>query len=271
VDSEFDLPADLWSCAIDPEQISRVIQNLAVNAAQAMPDGGTLHVSARNVDAVPRLGPGRFVRVSVRDQGPGIAPENVPRIFEPYFSTKAGGTGLGLATAFRIVRQHQGDITVASTPGMGACFEVWLPAAAEAPAADPPTPRASGKGGARVLVLDDDQSIRDVSCAMLRRLGYEPEAVREGCEAVRIANEARMAGRPFGVAILDLTVPDGMGGLETLARLKEEHPGVRAIVSSGYSSDPVMADYSAHGFAGVLEKPYRLDEMAVVIERVLRK
>lgn len=271
VKCEFDLAPDLWPSATDPAQISRVIQNLAVNAAQAMRDGGVIRVIARNEPEMPRLGEGRFVKVSVEDEGPGIPPHHLGRMFEPYFSTKSGGSGLGLATAFRIVRQHRGDIMVKSEPGRGACFEVYLPASDGSPVPDVPVPSLPTPGAGRILIMDDEPAIREVARAMLKRLGYEAESVTNGEAAIHAYLEARDRGRPYDVVILDLTVPDGSGGLETLRRLRELDPAVAAVVSSGYSSDPVMAEFRDYGFSGVLAKPYRLDEMSAVIHLVRQK
>jgi len=268
---EYEIGDELWPSDVDPAQISRVIQNLVVNAAQAMPGGGVIRISARNHGSVPRLGEGRFVRLSVQDEGPGIPAVHLPRIFEPYFSTKAGGSGLGLATAFRIVRQHHGDITVSSEPGRGANFDVLLPASSGQPVPEVPIPSKLVLGIGRVLVMDDEQAIRDVARAMLRRLGYQVDCVVNGDDAVSLYVEAREHDRAYDVVLLDLTVPDGPGGLETLQRLVLADPAVVAVVSSGYSSDPIMADFQHHGFAGVLPKPYRLDEMAGVMDRVRRK
>jgi PAS domain S-box-containing protein len=268
---EFTIEPGLWTTAVDPAQISRVIQNLIVNASQAMTSGGVIHIAMANQGAMPRLGDGRYVRVSVIDDGPGIAPAHLARIFEPYFSTKSGGSGLGLATAFRIVRQHRGDIVVRSEPGQGATFDLYLPATDEVPVPEVPVPGKPVRGIGRVLVMDDEQAIRDVARAMLRRLGYEVECVANGTDAVQLYREAMDHGKRYDVVLLDLTIPDGLGGLETAAMLREGDPEVVTVVSSGYSVDPIMADHLQHGFAGVLPKPYRLDEMAQVMDRVRRR
>jgi CheY-like chemotaxis protein len=207
----------------------------------------------------------------VVDDGPGIAPAHLARIFEPYFSTKSGGSGLGLATAFRIVRQHRGDIVVRSEPGRGATFDLYLPATDEVPVPEVPVPGKPVHGIGRVLVMDDEQAIRDVARAMLRRLGYDVECVANGTDAIQLYREAMEHGKRYDVVLLDLTIPDGLGGLETAAMLREGDPEVVTVVSSGYSVDPIMADHLQHGFAGVLPKPYRLDEMAQVMDRVRRR
>jgi PAS domain S-box-containing protein len=268
---EFTIEPGLWTTAVDPAQISRVIQNLTVNASQAMTGGGVIHIGMSNIGAMPRLGDGRYVRVSVADDGPGIAPAQMARIFEPYFSTKSGGSGLGLATAFRIVRQHRGDIVVRSEPGRGATFDVFLPATDEVPVPEVTVPGKPVRGIGRVLVMDDEQAIRDVARAMLRRLGYEVECVANGTDAVQLYREAMDHGKRYDVVLLDLTIPDGLGGMETVEMLRKSDPEVVAVVSSGYSVDPIMADHTQHGFAGVLPKPYRLDEMAQVMDRVRRR
>ena len=268
---EFDFAGDVWPSSVDPAQISRVVQNLTVNAVQAMPRGGVVLVSLSNHGTESRLGGGRYVRLEVEDQGPGIPQVHLDRIFEPYFSTKSAGNGLGLATAFRIVQQHRGEISARSEPGKGSCFRILLPATDEMPRTEPPVPKTVPKGTGRVLVMDDEQGIRDVARAMLRRLGYEAECVQDGFDALQLYREAKEHGKAYDVVLLDLTVPSGLGGLETIARLREIDPEVVAVVSSGYSADPIMADHREHGFADVLPKPYRLDEMARVMERVRRR
>ncbi len=273
VNAEFDLAPDLWPADVDKAQISRVVQNLAINAVQAMPAGGTVRLAARNVRVraleVPPLAPGAYVRIAVADTGVGIKPEHLERVFEPYFTTKQTGSGLGLATVYSIVRKHKGHIRVQSALGHGTTFEVYLPAAEEAaPAAEADLPPARGGANGRVLFMDDEAPIRRLATALLRRLGSEVEVVADGQAAVERFAAARAAGRPFDVVIMDLTVPGGMGGLEALERLRAIDPAVRAIVSSGYSSDPVLANYRDYGFRGRVAKPYELAEFGRVLREV---
>jgi len=207
----------------------------------------------------------------VSDTGSGIAPEIVSRIFEPYFTTKRHGSGLGLATVYSIVKKHQGHIEVESTVGQGTTLHVWLPAAER-----PPEPVATEAGPlraqtGRVLFMDDEAQIRDMAITLLQRMGLEVTAVDDGSAVVIEYVAAREAGRSYDLVMLDLTVPGGMGGAKAMEKLRQIDPQVRAIVSSGYSSDPVLANHRAHGFSGIVPKPYVVGEMAEVIDRVLRE
>ncbi len=271
-DYEFD--AGLWPADVDRGQIGQVIHNLVLNAKQAMVAGGVIRVKASNEElasqAVNGLAAGRYVRLCIADTGPGIPAAMVGRLFDPYFTTKKGGSGLGLATVHSIVRRHRGHIEVHSEPGHGSVFRIWLPAAegaaGSAPAPTAPRPRSlSG----RVLVMDDEEDIRRLVISLLRRLGLEAVGVPDGAEAIRVYSEAKDSGRPFALAIMDLTVPGGMGGREAMEELRRLDPGIRAIVSSGYSNDPVLANYRDHGFAGMVEKPYEVEKLMECVGRVL--
>ncbi|MEW6488794.1 MAG: ATP-binding protein [Thermodesulfobacteriota bacterium] len=277
---EFALPDDLWPAPVDAGQIGQVVSNLVINAAQAMGEGGTVTVSGENVEAgggdLPGAA-GRYVCIGVRDEGCGIPPADLERIFDPYFTTKPGGTGLGLATAYSVVRRHGGHLTVASEPGAGATFRVYLPAAGtsapagegaepepvHAPAPPPPPHR-------RVLVMDDEAMIRDVAAAILQQEGFAVETAPSGEEAVAAYARARDTADPFAAVVLDLTVPGKMGGLETLERLRELDPDVRAVVSSGYSNDPAMAEHERYGFRARVRKPYRMADLLAALEEALR-
>ncbi len=270
VSSQIVLPVDLWPVDVDVGQISQVINNLAINACHAMPEGGRLHIRANNVTFDSQSGgalkAGRYVCISVQDHGTGIPPENLPRIFDPYFTTKKHGSGLGLASSYSIIRKHDGEIRVESELGRGTVFHIYLPAAegtvrnATEPVIAPPM---SGRG--RILVMDDEEPIRQLITRMLQPLGYRITATPDGTDALREYEEARAKGNPFSAVILDLTVPGGMGGKETMQRLLVLDPDVRAIVSSGYSEDPVMARYREFGFCGVVAKPYRLQELSMAL------
>lgn len=269
---EFAIPEDLWPVEVDEGQMSQVIGNLVVNADQAMPDGGVIRVSARNLPpggTLPgQLPDGRYVEVSVEDHGIGIPEEHLSRIFEPYFTTKEKGSGLGLATCYSIVRKHDGQITVTSLMGEGSTFRVYLPASAK-----DALPRVVEEdfvpGHGRILLMDDEEEIRGVCSQMLAHLGYDVDTARDGAEVLQMYIAARTSGRPFDVVILDLTVPGGTGGREAFRKLRELDPNVRAIVSSGYSNDPIMADFRAHGFRGVMLKPYDLRLLSRVVHEVL--
>jgi CheY-like chemotaxis protein len=207
----------------------------------------------------------------------GISPENLPRIFEPYFTTKGTGSGLGLTTVFSIVSKHQGHIEVESKVGRGTIFNIWLPACESPPEPALPskTPDAGAPAGpeltGRILFMDDEAQIRQMTTAMLKRMGHEVTAVDDGSAAVIEYSAAREAGRPYDVVILDLTVPGGMGGAKAMERLRQMDPAVCAIVSSGYSNDPVMANYRSHGFHAIVPKPYEIRVLADAISALLRE
>lgn len=270
VRAEIDLPADLWAVDADAGQLEQVLQNLAINADQAMPEGGVLQIRAanRNVEAdlVPTLDPGPYIELSIADEGAGIAPGDVDRIFDPYFTTKQQGSGLGLATAFSIIKNHQGHLTVSSTLGSGTTFHIYLPAHPDAVAADEATDDDTpAEHSGRLLVMDDDPGVRRAATNSLQVLGYEVDAVADGAEAIERYRAALDSERPYALVIVDLTVPGGMGGLPTLAALTEIDPDVRAIVSSGYCDDPVMSDPRSYGFCGVIAKPFTIDVLAEAV------
>ena len=271
-----DFAPDLNRAVLDRSQMGQVIQNIVINAIQAMPRGGTIRVSATNVSVDPSmllpLEPGHYVRLAFSDNGPGICPEHLQRIFDPYFTTKPSGHGLGLATSYSIVKKHGGHIEVASEVGKGTTFELYLPASEEGELVEPTEkPAAAAKGGkARVLMVDDEDIVLTVGTKMLKLSGYAAPAVaHDGEEAIRLCKEALAEGVPFTVAIMDLTIPGGMGGNEAFRRLRDLDPDLVGIVSSGYSNDPIMANHEAYGFAAVLPKPYRLAELRRAVERAV--
>ena len=276
---EYDLPDKLWSASVDRDQIAQVIQNLVLNAVQAMPGGGIISIALRNEEIAPGanagLAPGRYLRLAIADSGHGIPPETLPRIFDPYFSTKKTGSGLGLATVYSIVKKHQGHIQVESTLGRGATFTLWLPAAdpdapAPAPSAAPAVAGSLLPGKtARVLLMDDEESIRRLGASLLQRMDLDATVVSDGAEAVREFCIARDAGRPFALLILDLTIPGGMGGREAIECIRALDAEVPAIVSSGYSNDPVLADFRRHGFQAMVPKPYDVNQLGQTIRQLL--
>jgi len=278
VRSEFFLPHDLWPVEVDESQIDQVIRNLVLNADQAMPEGGTIRISGENIHVTQALaGPnfplneGRYVKFSIEDRGRGIPREDLPHIFDPYFTTKEAGTGLGLATTFSIIAKHGGHITVESEAGKGAVFHIYLPASEKETTrtvADPKD-RELAAGIGRILLMDDEDAIRTLANELLASLGYEVETAEQGAQAIDIFKSARALGKPFDVVIMDLTVPGGMGGREAVSELLRMDPDVKAIVSSGYSNDPIMADYRRYGFSGVVTKPYGAEELIEELHRVL--
>ncbi len=276
--SNFSFGADLWPAEIDPGQISQVIANMAVNADQAMPNGGMLQVSCENfrytTSTTPQirdLPPGDYIQIKIKDQGVGIPEQYLDRIFDPYFTTKPKGNGLGLATCYSIVKNHSGLITVESEVHVGTTFDVYLPAAlnGELPAEQPTAFTQAMTGSGRVLVVDDEDAIRALVDFTLTRLGYQVAQAATGIEGVNIYSEKLKAGERFDVVILDLTLPGGMGGKEVLKKLIEIDPTVNAIVSSGYATDATMSRYQDFGFRGVISKPYEAAELGKTVHEVI--
>jgi CheY-like chemotaxis protein len=272
---ELALPDNLWLVEIDEGQINQVFNNLLINAVQAMPGGGKIGIEAENIVIEEgtdlTLPHGKYVKLAITDQGTGIPGKYLDKIFDPYFTTKQKGSGLGLATAYSIIRNHAGLIKVKSQLEGGTIFEIYLPAkdGETLPSYEIPATPMTGQG--KVLVMDDDGNIRDVLCRMLSRLGYETDSASDGAQAIEKFIEAMESGKTFDAVILDLTVPGGMGGKETIENLLRIDPQVKAIVSSGYSDDPVMANYQKFGFSGVIPKPHRVVELGRLLHRVINK
>ena len=267
------LPDGLWPVKVDPGQISQVLHNIILNAAQAMPRGGIIQIVAENCPLSPQftqlLPPGHYVKISLTDHGPGIPTEHLPHIFDPYFTTKDSGSGLGLATAHAIVSKHRGALTVTSALEVGTTFHIYLPASAQALPKKPSVHAAPHTGKGKVLVMDDEEAIRDLLEHMLVTLGYEVVCVPHGAAALTAYQYAKAGGHPFDVVLLDLTIAGGMGGQEVLAALRQVDPQVKAIVSSGYANAPVMANFRQYGFSGVVAKPYKVAELSDVLQGVL--
>ena len=262
----------LWAAEVDTGQISQVIQNLVINAVQAMPGGGSISVTADNVcfdaDEMPPLplAPGGYVRISVKDQGHGITPEIRQKVFDPFFTTRAEGSGLGLSVIHSIVSKHKGHVTLSSVPGKYTEFTVFLPALQEQrsrPGADVVIETRKSPAGDRILIMDDEELICEIMSGFLQDKGYEVVTVNDGQQAL-----AAYRQKKFSLVILDLTIPGGMGGRETIKLLREYDPGVKAVVSSGYANDPVMGEYEKYGFCGCLNKPYIFAEFLQLIERI---
>ena len=257
---------DLWPVDVDEGQINEVIHNLVINARQAMPNGGVIEIHTKN----KLLDQGkRFIEIILRDQGVGIPKENLQKIFDPYFTTKPKGNGLGLATTYAIIRNHGGTITVDSEVGHGTTFTIDLPASDKKSPEKIPIPETPRKGLGKVLVMDDEEPIQKFLKLLLNRLGYAADCACDGKEAVRMYQQAKETGYPFDAVIMDLTIPGEMGGREAVEELKKIDPKVKAIVSSGYSSDPIMADFKQYGFIGVLSKPYRIEDLNQLLRHIL--
>ena len=270
---EFELAADVLPADADKGQIGQVVQNLVLNAVQAMPGGGVIRLRLANdrlaEGTVPSLVAGDYIKLSIADTGAGIAPALLSRIFEPFFTTKELGTGLGLATVYSVVQKHRGHVTVESETGRGTTFHLWLPAARTEPAARVMSVAPFEGLRGRVLFMDDEEPIRRMTQTLLERLGLEPTMTRDGGEAVRQFALARVNGQPFDLVIMDLTVPGAMGGAAAMQEILKLDPGARGIVSSGYSSDPVMANFREHGFRGSVPKPYRVADLARTMREVM--
>ncbi|MFC1965885.1 ATP-binding protein [Chloroflexota bacterium] len=273
---QFSLPDDLWPVEVDEGQINQAITNIVINADEAMPEGGDLHIGVKNTvikrrGAIP-LTRGDYVQITFKDNGVGVSKDILDKIFNPYFTTKQKGSGLGLATTYSIIRNHEGHITVESTPTTGTTFYVYLPAIQK------PLPpeekealeetRVTDTG--RILVMDDEEIIREMLSKMLSSAGYEVEVTEDGAEAIEHYIKAKGSGKPFDAVILDLTIPGGMGGKVTMERLLEIDPNVKAIVSSGYSTNPIMSEYKKYGFSGIATKPYRVEELEKTLRSILK-
>jgi PAS domain S-box-containing protein len=261
----------LWPVEADAAQLGQVFNNLLINAQQAMPGGGQITIDGRNIEAAelaePLLAPGRHVEITVRDHGVGIPAEALSRIFDPYFTTRQTGSGLGLAVVHSIIKNHGGIIRVDSRPGGGTTFIVLLPAAAASSRVEvAPAPKSSARR--RILIMDDEDMVRNVLTRMLTRLGYEVESVPDGAQAVELFRQAHHDARKFDLVIMDLTIPGGMGGRETILQLQKIDADVKALVSSGYSDNPVMSDYRTHGFAGVVAKPYTAEQLKISLKSI---
>jgi len=271
---EFSLPDDLWPVEVDEGQMSQVITNLILNADQAMPGGGTINIRAENTVIKGKrdlpLPKGNYIKITVKDQGIGIPKKHLAKIFDPYFTTKQKGSGLGLATTYSIIKNHEGYITVESEVGVGTTFHIQLPASKKpAPVKAKAKKEAPVGGKGRILVMDDEEMIRKMLSKMLPLDGYEVELAKDGAEAVELYRKARESGQPFDAVIMDLTIPGGMGGKEAIKKLLEIDPDVKAIVSSGYATDPIMADFKKYGFSAVVTKPYSFEELEKTLRNML--
>jgi len=270
---EYSFAPDLEPVEVDEGQINQVIANLVINASHAMSGGGTIEVEVRGEtigpDGAVSLKDGRYVRVSVTDHGSGIKKQDLCRVFDPFFTTKETGKGLGLSTAYSIIKKHGGQISVKSEPGAGTTFTFHLPVSEKKAAESRKEKVVPVAGDARVLLMDDEDDIRELSCLLLGRLGYRTEGARDGADAIERYRAATEAGEPFDLVILDLTVPGGMGGREAVDELKKIDPEVKAIVASGYSDDPVLAEFRKFGFRGIVSKPYSVTDLTRAINETL--
>ena len=271
----FDISDDLWIAEVDKGQMQQVFSNLTINAKQAMPDGGFININLENEEiSDSRLGleNGKYIKATFQDSGAGIDKSHLTKIFDPYFTTKKAGNGLGLATIFSIIEKHSGAITVTSEVGMGTIFTIYLPATDKE--SEPEITQdieftTSGKT-ANVLVMDDEKIVREVCSMMLETLGYTPIAVSEGKSLLDMYKRKMNTSEAFDLVILDLTIPGGMGGEETIKHLLKLDPNAKCIVSSGYYDNPVMANYKSYGFKSVVSKPYTVLKLDKTIQEVLK-
>jgi two-component system, cell cycle sensor histidine kinase and response regulator CckA len=264
---KYELSPDLLPVNLDEGQITQVIGHIVINGHQAMPEGGTILIKANNVTvdvSEGSLPSGTYVRISITDQGKGIPDEYLSKIFDPYFTTKQKGSGLGLAVCYSIVKNHRGYIHAESTLGVGTTFHIYLPVVEDHTRSRKNVEGTFSASGGKVLVMDDEDSIRDMVGDILSCQGYIADFARNGEEAILLYQD-----NLYDVVILDLTIPGGMGGKETMKELLRIDPDVKVIVSSGYSSDPIMSEYRQYGFRDVIAKPYRIEELEEVIERVI--
>jgi CheY-like chemotaxis protein len=261
----FSIPDDLWLVHIDRGQIAQVIQNIVLNASQAMPDGGVVEVTCENEEKDQK-----YVKITVRDSGIGIPANEIDRIFDPYFSTKQEGSGLGLAITYSIIKKHGGRISVQSEPGAGTIFTIYLPLSEgklEKPEHEGNVAYCPRK--ARILVMDDDKMVRDVAASMLTKLGHTVIQARDGAEAVRLYEESANSDASIDLHIMDLTVPGGMGGQEAAKKILAINSEARIIASSGYSNDPIIANFRKYGFCSAIVKPYSFQGLNEVVNEIL--
>jgi CheY-like chemotaxis protein len=273
---ELSLPGDLWPIETDEGQMSQVINNLVINADEAMPSGGTLKIHAENLvfkkTAALPLPSGNYVRIDIKDTGMGISQEHLQRIFEPYFTTKQKGSGLGLTTAYSIVRNHGGYILAESKQNEGSTFHIYLPASKKAvKGVKKVAIENSGQAGGKILVMDDEEIIRKMLKNMLSLASYEIELSTNGAEALEKYTQAMQSRDPFDAVIMDLTIPGGMGGKEAVKKLLGIDPQALVIVSSGYATDPIMSEYKKYGFKAVIAKPYSVKQLRDTLSSLLKK
>ena len=273
---QYNIPEDLWMVEADRGQISQVIQNIVLNSSQAMPGGGFIEITCKNFpreDIEENLlsNSSDYVKITISDNGVGVPSHVLDKIFDPYFSTKKEGSGLGLAITLSIVNKHHGHISVQSEPDSGSVFTIYLPATKTLSLPDQPTSRpVETVVKARILLMDDDEMILHVAGSMLTALGHEVIQSKDGDECIHLYKELCAAGTPPDLVIMDLTIPGGKGGEETMNDLRQINPQVKVIVSSGYSNDPIMASFTKYGFSAAISKPYIMQDLADVIDQTLQ-
>lgn len=268
----FNLSEDLWPVEVDEGQINQVVNNLVINANQAMPNGGAIAICTENVTIESESGiplpSGRYVKIVIEDQGIGIPEKHLLNIFEPYFTTKQKGSGLGLTTTYSIIKKHEGYITVYSEIEKGTVFNIYLPTSLNDFKEPKDQKEAKHKGQGKILVMDDQEPILKMVGRMLKSMGYKTAFSADGSQAIKMYKKAQTTEDAFDAVILDLTVPGGMGGLKTIIELLKIDSNVKAIASSGYSNDPIMSNYEDYGFCGIVPKPYTKSQLAEILNNI---
>ncbi len=271
---DFIIPSDLWRVDIDAGQISQVVQNLIINAKQAIAGSGLIVMTCTNInrkeDHLPQILKGnKYVQVTISDNGHGIPEEKLGKIFDPYFSIKKEGSGLGLAVCHSIIIKHEGLITAKSKVGKGTSFSFYLPVAEDARTETVVAPFSPKKGSGNILIMDDDKNVCEVASDMLTHLGYDVVIACDGEEAIQMYTDLQKTVSPVDLIIMDLTIPGGMGGQEAAKKILAINSEAKIIVSSGYSNDPVIANHRSYGFAAALKKPFKISEISEVVSFLL--
>ncbi len=280
----FDIQKDLYMAKIDRGQIQQVLSNITINAVHAMPDGGNLYVKMENIDISEAMisefmfgdmEQGKYIKIIIRDEGCGIKKTHLDMIFDPYFTTKGAGNGLGLAVVYSIIKKHRGHISVDSEQDKGTAFTFYLPACVPESITGNENNEEmvlpGKRDNAKILIMDDDEAIRMVAGEMLEAIGFSSDTAADGVKAIMLYKDAMEHGKTFDAVIMDLTIPGGMGGKKAIREILKIDANARVIVSSGYADDPVMANYSEYGFKGIIRKPYTLQNLRAVLENVLKK
>jgi PAS domain S-box-containing protein len=272
VHCDFSIDKQLWPVKVDKGQIGQVVTNLMINAKEAMPDGGEITIRAENVmisDETIPLSPGQYVKITIQDNGIGIKNEHVLKVFDPYFSTKQQGSGLGLATSYSIIKKHGGHISVESKLGKGTTFMFYLPAVESREKKIEQMNEPQHKGCGKILIMDDDEAILNMLRRILKRMGYETALAKNGTQAIELYQKAYQSQQKYDLVILDLTVPGGLGGAKTIPELLKIDSKAKVVVSSGYSNDPIMANYEDYGFCAIIPKPYTQNQITELFNKVL--
>ncbi len=273
INCTYSFAEDLWMVNADSGQVGQVIQNITLNAKEAMADGGDIEFGCENVEReesknIPGIQEGEYVCITITDYGVGIPPEIIDKIFDPYYTTKEEGSGLGLATCHAIIKKHQGKIFVASLPEQGTKFTIYLPAVMHTEKGDSRVSHIQTNiENKHILVMDDDQTVREIAEMQLRKLGHNAISVEEGEQAIEAYTAAKEKGHPFDLVIMDLTIRGGMGGADTIKTLHSIDSSAKVVVASGYSNDPIMANYKEYGFCTALAKPFDLNMMEACLSR----